>query len=71
MRKPNTSLSGTKEAPSSLIARSAAHCDRLPPLDRTTGSEAPNNLQHWMSEQPGKTKPCNTDLSLSRKRRNS
>lgn len=44
MRKPNTSLSGTKEAPSSLVARGAAHCDRLPPLDRTSGSEAPNNL---------------------------
>lgn len=44
MRKPNTSLTGTKEAPSSHIARGAAHCDRLPPLGRTTGSEAPNNL---------------------------
>jgi len=30
MRKPNTSLSGTKEAPSSLVARGTAHCALRP-----------------------------------------
>lgn len=30
MRKPNTSLSGTKEAPSSLVARGTAHCGPAP-----------------------------------------